>query len=63
MILPSESSGYSQRGSRFSLTFAITDDKLRLTLQQKPQDEFVLDFVSAFRLADWSKVSHGEDWP
>ena len=36
---------------------------LRVTLQQKPQDEFVPDFVSAFRATDWSKFQPGDDWP
>lgn len=36
---------------------------LRVTLQQKPQEEFVLNFVSAFRVFDWNKVIHGDDWP
>jgi hypothetical protein len=36
---------------------------LRVTLQQRPQEEFVLNFVSAFRLSDWKKVSHGDDLP
>ena len=36
---------------------------LRVTLQQKPQEEFVLDFVSAFRTSDWVKLGHGDDWP
>jgi len=36
---------------------------LRVTLQQNPQDEFVLDFVSAFRVSNWGKLSHGDDWP
>ena len=36
---------------------------LRVTLQQKPQEEFVLNFVSAFRVSDWEKANHGDDWP
>jgi predicted nuclease of predicted toxin-antitoxin system len=36
---------------------------LRVTLLQKPQNEFVLDFVSAFRLTDWSQLANGADWP
>ena len=36
---------------------------LRVTLQQKPQEEFVSDFVSAFRVCDWAKMKHGDDWP
>ncbi len=36
---------------------------LRVTLAQKPQDEFVTDFISAFRATNWSNFAHGEDWP
>ena len=36
---------------------------LRVTLQQKPQDEFVLDFISVFRASDWTQFGHGDDWP
>lgn len=36
---------------------------LRVTLQQKPQDEFVLDFLLAFRVSDWTQYSNGSDWP
>ena len=36
---------------------------LRVTLPQKPQDEFVLDFLAAFRKTDWEKFGNGEDWP
>jgi hypothetical protein len=36
---------------------------LRVTLPQKPQDAFVLDFVSAFRVTDWEHFHHGDDWP
>lgn len=36
---------------------------LRVTLQQKPQDAFVVDFVSAFRASDWTQFHHGDDWP
>lgn len=36
---------------------------LRVTLPQKAQDEFVLDFISAFRVTDWNKFSSGNDWP
>jgi hypothetical protein len=34
-----------------------------VTVQQKPQDEFVLDFISAFRASDWTQFGHGDDWP
>lgn len=36
---------------------------LRVTLEQKPQDEFIKDFAAAFRSADLNKFQHGDDWP
>ena len=36
---------------------------LRVTLTQKPQDEFVLDFLEAFRKTDWEKFEKSDDWP
>lgn len=36
---------------------------LRVTVQQKPQDEFVSDFISVFRASDWARFNHGDDWP
>jgi predicted nuclease of predicted toxin-antitoxin system len=36
---------------------------LRVTLPQKPQDEFVTDFISAFRACDLTGYQHGDDWP
>ena len=36
---------------------------LRVALVQKPQDEFVVDFISAFRASDWTRFQHGDDWP
>ena len=36
---------------------------LRVTVPQKPQDEFVLDFLSFFRATDWAKFQNGDDWP
>jgi predicted nuclease of predicted toxin-antitoxin system len=36
---------------------------LRVTVQQKPQDEFVSDFISGFRATDWTQFRHGDDWP
>jgi predicted nuclease of predicted toxin-antitoxin system len=35
----------------------------RVTLPQKPQDEFVKDFVAAFRATDFNQFKHGDDWP
>lgn len=36
---------------------------LRVALPQKPQDEFVSDFVSAFRVSAWHQYFNGSDWP
>ena len=36
---------------------------LRVTLEQKPQDEFTKDFLAAFRAADFAAFRHGDDWP
>ena len=36
---------------------------LRVTLEQKPQDEFIKDFIAAFRASDLSGFQHGGDWP
>ena len=36
---------------------------LCVTLEQKPQDEFIKDFIAAFRAADLNKFLHGDDWP
>jgi hypothetical protein len=34
-----------------------------VTLAQKPQDEFIKDFIRAFRAADLTSFQHGGDWP
>ena len=36
---------------------------LRVTLPQKPQDEFIKVFIAAFRAADLNGFKHGDDWP
>ena len=36
---------------------------LRVTLPQKRQDEFVSDFIAAFRSTDWTKATHCGNWP
>ena len=36
---------------------------LRVTLKQKPQDEFISDFITAFRVANLEQFQHGDDWP
>jgi len=45
------------------LTRAYRLKLLRVTLKQKPQDAFVLDFISAFRTTDWTQFHNGDDWP
>ena len=54
-------SGFAKavRGTSISTRLKL----LRVTLPQKPQDEFVLDFLSAFRKTDWVKFGNGADWP
>jgi predicted nuclease of predicted toxin-antitoxin system len=47
------------RQSNAPATFKL----LRVTLPQKPQDEFVNDFISVFRATDLKKFHHGDDWP
>ena len=34
---------------------------LRVVLEQKPQDEFVSDFLEQFRRLDFDQYQHGED--
>lgn len=36
---------------------------LRVTLPQKPQEEFVRDFVACFRGSDLRLFQNGDDWP
>ena len=36
---------------------------LRVVLPQRPQDEYVASFLSAFRATDWLKLEHGDHWP
>jgi predicted nuclease of predicted toxin-antitoxin system len=36
---------------------------LRVTLRQKQQDEFVSEFITAFRSSDWTKATHCGNWP
>ena len=36
---------------------------LRVTLPQKPQDQFIDDFLQPFRSSDWNRYRHGDDWP
>ena len=36
---------------------------LHVVLTQKPQDEFVSDFLEQFQQSDFSQYQHGKDWP
>jgi predicted nuclease of predicted toxin-antitoxin system len=36
---------------------------LRVGLKQKPQNEFVRDFMEEFVKADWTRYSSGDEWP
>ncbi len=36
---------------------------LRVTLEQKPQDEFIQNFIAAFRGTDLNQFQHGGSWP
>ena len=43
-----------------------TPERLRLIhvqLPQKPQDEFIEDFLDAFKQTDWDSIKHGARWP
>ena len=35
---------------------------LRVTLAQKPQDEFIADFIAALSATHLEKFHHGDDW-
>jgi predicted nuclease of predicted toxin-antitoxin system len=36
---------------------------IHVILQQKPQEDFVRDFLTAFRATNWQNWQHGCDWP
>lgn len=36
---------------------------LRVVIPQTRQDEFVGQFVAAFRQTDWAEYANGDDWP
>ena len=36
---------------------------LCVTLRQKPQDEFIKDFIAAFRATKLDQFQHGDEWP
>jgi predicted nuclease of predicted toxin-antitoxin system len=36
---------------------------IRVTIPQKPQAEFVVDFLAVFRATDFDKLRTGDEWP
>ncbi len=36
---------------------------LRVILPQTPQEQFVPAFITAFRMTEWSKMTHCGNWP
>jgi predicted nuclease of predicted toxin-antitoxin system len=36
---------------------------LRVVIAQTQQEEFVSQFVAAFRQTDWAEYANGDDWP
>ena len=36
---------------------------IQVTLPQKPQVEFIADFITAFSKTDWKTIPHGSRWP
>ena len=36
---------------------------IRVTIPQKPQNEFVMDFLAVFRATDFEKLHTGDEWP
>lgn len=36
---------------------------LRVIIPQTRQDEFVIEFLSAFRESDWNQYANGDEWP
>jgi predicted nuclease of predicted toxin-antitoxin system len=36
---------------------------LRVIIPQTRQEEFVTQFVTAFRTTDWAEYANGDDWP
>ena len=36
---------------------------IRVTLPQKPQTEFVVDFLAVFRATDFDTLCTGDEWP
>jgi predicted nuclease of predicted toxin-antitoxin system len=36
---------------------------IRVTIPQKPQNEFVSDFLAVFRATDFEKLRTGDEWP
>ncbi len=49
---------------RVSESKTVTRVKLiRVLIPQTRQDEFVDEFLAAFRQTDWAEYSNGDDWP
>jgi DNA repair protein RadC len=36
---------------------------IRVTLRQKRQEEFIVDFLDVFRATNFDKLQSGDDWP
>jgi hypothetical protein len=36
---------------------------LRVTVKQQRQNEFVVEFLTAFRATDWTQFQNGDNWP
>lgn len=53
--------GFARDARRVALSVRLK--VLRVTLVQKPQDQFVPDFLLAFRATDWPTFQNGDDWP
>lgn len=47
------------RGSSTSVRLKL----LRVVIPQKPQNEFVADFLAVFRATDFEKLKTGDEWP
>lgn len=50
---------HNARQGRAPVNFKL----LRVRLAQKPQDEFVSDFMAEFLRSDFDHYQHGQDWP
>lgn len=54
-VLPATRVSESKTATRLKL--------LRVIIPQTRQEEFVGQFVAAFRQTDWADYSNGDDWP